>query len=186
MISKNLKIKVFNSVFEINFFRITIFLFIYILGVIVSYILPVTAQDNLFSPFIIYYTGESLLAVIVHSFLYFFLFPSLAFFLATSYFGYAFIPFLLFVKSYFSSLSVVGLVIENFISIRTIFYLIILSLEIAVIIIYFNEVFVSSFSIKSKSNNIEFQVSLNHSVVVLFSMTFLAVICTAFKYMYIN
>lgn len=178
---KSLKIKIGNSVFKISLIRIIIFIFIYILGVTASCFLPVIVQDKLFSPFVIYYSGESFIAVAVHSFLYFFLFPSLAFFLATSYFGYILIPFLLFVKSYFSSLSVVGLLNSSAISINTVFYSAMLFLEIAVVIIYFNEVFVSSFSIKNKSNNIDFKESFNHSVVVLIFMSILAVICTAFK-----
>ncbi len=180
---KSLEFSVCGIRFKISLLIFLSFFLIYCLGMVFSFIIDIDLGDKLLSPLLLFYSGDGFLEILLHSFIYFFLFTVLALFFGTSYFGFFLIPVLVFFKAFFSCLSVSFLFFNSDYFLAFVFYGLFLSIEAAFLLIYFAQSFSFSFDlIKHKKSSID--VGLSHGVFSLVFMSVIAVLFSAFKYLF--
>lgn len=151
-----------------------VFIFTYLIGIILSLFLNLDITNSLYSPFVLMTYGSFSFAKVFHCLLYFYIFPIIGLLFASSLFGFLFIPFMLFIKGIFTGLSMIYLY-ENAFSIFGI-YSILLSAEIAILIIFAIQNFALSYSAMRNSNTINFDNCVKYFSIEILLLSFLAIV----------
>ncbi|MFI3326050.1 MAG: hypothetical protein R3Y35_07730 [Clostridia bacterium] len=173
---KEYEFKLFSINFKLSIIKLTIFLIIYLFGIVLGSLLNLSTQNQLYSPFLPLYFGNNNAINIFHTILYYYMFPVLGLFFATSFFGFIFIPILILLKGIFTSICIIFLLENNYIFAVFNFYGVLLTLEIFVLLIFFIQCFnISSNTIKNQVD-INFELCIKQTMLQIIFVTLLSVV----------
>lgn len=130
--------------FQVPFTVLTGLFGCYLLGALLSLFFPVAVSDKLFSPFVVFSSGDGAMAVFFHSFLYFVIFAVLGLVFETSYFGFAALPPLMALKGFFSALAIQSLILDAQYIDAFLLYGPLFMVETAVLLIYYSQSMLTS------------------------------------------
>ena len=167
----------------LSFFALIFLITVYLLGIILSLFLIIDFQDKLFSPFVFSFNSQKLFMILSHSAIYFFITPIILLLCSTSFFGFAFVPLIVFIKSFFTGISVLILFTE-YSFLKVIFlHIPIISVEIMLIIIFSSLAISNSFLVKNSADNKVYLKCFNQAFIMFVMMSVLVVVKTLVFYL---
>ncbi len=180
--NKDIKFSLIGINFCFSKLKLWAFLGIYLIGVLTGLFLNVDLNSSLFSPFTPLYFDVFSFGAVFHNLLYFFFFPVIGLFLGTSFFGFLFVPALIYFKGLFTSVTISYILTNLDIKLAVVQYGILLSIEIFVLIFFLIHSFNDSLTTAKEGSEESFNQCFKSASIVMLIMLILSIILSIVQF----